>query len=123
MTLEEIGCCGAYCKPCLERQKKNNTNEKLCRGCKLGYASGERNINRTRCKVKICCFKERKLQTCADCVDYPCDNLQAFYGRKRYAGKRYQESIEFIRKNGYDDFLKIADKWKGLYGKLKIERS
>ncbi len=44
--------------------------------------------------------------------------LQAFYERKGYAGKRYQESIEFIRKNGYDEFLKIADKWKGLYGKI-----
>ena len=120
MTIEEIGCCGAYCKPCLERQKKNNPDERGCHGCKLGYASGERNINRAKCNVKICCFKEGGLQTCADCVDYPCDILQAFYRRKRYPGKRYQESIDFIRKNGYDEFMKIADKWKGLYGKLMV---
>ena len=71
MTVEEIGCCGAYCKPCLERLRKNNPDERLCWGCKSGYASGERSIKRSRCKVKICCFKERGLQTCADCVDYP----------------------------------------------------
>jgi hypothetical protein len=52
MTIEEIGCCGAYCKPCLERLRKNNPAERLCWDCKLGYASGERNINRSRCKVK-----------------------------------------------------------------------
>ena len=119
MTIEEIGCCGAYCKPCLERQRQNHPDEGLCRGCKLGYASGERNINRARCKVKICCFKERGLQSCADCVDYPCAMLQAFYRRKKYPGTRYQESIAFIRKNGYDEFLKIADKWTRLYGKLR----
>jgi len=49
--------------------------------------------------------------------------LQAFYSRKRYAGKRYQESIEFIRKKGYDEFLKMADKWKRRYGKLVDEKS
>jgi hypothetical protein len=123
LTIEEIGCCGAYCKPCLETLRKYNPDEVLCRGCKLGYESGIRNINRARCKVKICCFKERTLQTCADCVDYPCDILQAFYDRKGYQGKRYRESIEFIRKNGYDEFLKIADKWKRRYGKLTVEKS
>jgi len=49
--------------------------------------------------------------------------LQAFYERKRYAGRRYQESIDFIRKNGDDEFLKITDKWKGLFGKLRVDKS
>jgi hypothetical protein len=49
--------------------------------------------------------------------------LQAFFQRKRYAGKRYQESIDFIKKNGYDEFLKKADKWKGSYGKLSVDKS
>lgn len=123
MTIEEIGCCGAYCKTCIEQQREKYPNERPCRGCKLGYASGERDINRAKCKMKICCFKERGLQTCADCVNYPCDILLAFYRRKRYAGRRYQESIEFIRKNGYDEFLRIADKWKGPYRKLVVEKT
>ena len=118
MTIEEIGCCGAYCKPCLERQRKNHPDRKNCQGCKLGYATGERNINRARCKVKSCCYKDRELQTCADCDDYPCYMLQKFYERKKYPGTQYRASIEFIRKHGYDAFLKKGDQWSGRHGKL-----
>ncbi|MDD3421893.1 MAG: DUF3795 domain-containing protein [Methanocellales archaeon] len=115
MSIREIGCCGAYCKTC------RALTEGSCRGCKLGYESGERDINRSKCKMKVCCFKERKLETCADCPDYPsCRMIQDFYNKKGYKYKKYRQSIEFIRKNGYDDFIKIADNWKGPYGKFAI---
>jgi hypothetical protein len=32
--------------------------------------------------------------------------------------KKYKQTIEFIRENGYDAFLTIADGWTGPYGKL-----
>ncbi len=119
MSIIEIGCCGAYCRTCIEWQKDKYPNERTCRGCKLGYERGERDINKTKCKMKICCFKERKFETCADCPDYStCKIIHGFYDKRGYKYKKYKQSIEFIRKNGYDKFIKIADSWKGPHGKL-----
>ena len=67
MTILEIGCCGAYCKTCIQHQREKYPNEKSCHGCKIGYENGVRNINRAKCQIKICCYKEKGLQTCADC--------------------------------------------------------
>jgi hypothetical protein len=36
-----------------------------------------------------------------------------------YKYKKYKEAIEFIRKNGYNKFIKIADTWTRQYGKYK----
>jgi hypothetical protein len=108
-----IGCCGAYCRTC--RALTDGT----CRGCKLGYDSGERDINRSRCRMKVCCFKERALETCADCPECPeCLILQDFYAKKGYKYKKYRQSLEFIGENGYASFIRKADDWKGPYGRL-----
>ncbi len=114
MSIREIGCCGAYCKTC-----RASTTGSECRGCKIGYESGERDINKAKCKIKICCFKDRKLETCADCQDYPtCKIIYSFHDKNGSKYKKYKQSIEFIRKNGYTKYIKIADKWKGPYGKF-----
>jgi hypothetical protein len=90
-----------------------------CRGCKLGYDTGARDIKKSRCQYKNCCFKDRKLETCADCPDYTtCKLIQSFYAKNGYKYKKYRQSTEFIRRNGYEEFLKFADKWSGPYGKL-----
>jgi hypothetical protein len=114
MSIREIGCCGAYCETCPELL---NTR---CRGCKLGYETGERDINKARCKIKVCCFKERKIETCADCPDYPsCRTIQEFHSKNGYKYKKYKQSIEFIRENGYAKFLERATNWEGPYGKFE----
>ncbi|OHD54105.1 MAG: hypothetical protein A2Y33_10340 [Spirochaetes bacterium GWF1_51_8] len=112
----KIGCCGAYCGTC-----KAYTG-KTCKGCKLGYGDGGRNIDLAKCKIKVCCFRDRKLETCADCPDFEvCPTLVEFYGHDSYKYKKYREAAEFIRANGYEEFLNQADKWKGAYGKLGKE--
>jgi hypothetical protein len=114
MSVREIGCCGAYCKTC-----RASTTGSNCRGCKLGYEGGERDINKARCKIKICCFRDRYFETCADCPDYPsCETIQSLYMKQGYKYGKYKQSIEFIRDNGYSKFLDIADGWKGPYGKI-----
>jgi hypothetical protein len=114
MSVREIGCCGAYCKTC-----RASISGDVCRGCKLGYIDGERDINKAKCKIKLCCFRDRKLETCADCDDYfKCNIIQGLYKKNGYKYGRYKQSIEFIRENGYHRFIQIADKWKGPYGKL-----
>ncbi len=115
MSLEdgvlEIGCCGAFCGTCRALGE--------CRGCKLGYGPGGRDIAKARCRIKVCCFGEKALATCADCPDFEsCDILQGFFAKKGYKYGRYRQSLEFIRESGYAEFLKAARAWKGPYGKL-----
>jgi len=110
----EIGCCAAYCGTCLALA------DGTCRGCRMGYDSGERDINKARCKMKVCCINRLGVaHTCADCPDYlSCDTLREFHSKNGYKYKRYRASMEFIRAHGYDRFLEAARKWKGAYGKL-----
>jgi len=122
MTTNEIGCCGAYCKTCIEEwQKKKYPDERTCLGCKLGYESGERDLSKAKCKIKVCCFRERGLETCADCLDYPCEILDAFWSKKGWKYQQCKKQLEFIRQNGYEEFLAQAENWKGPRGKLKAE--
>jgi hypothetical protein len=115
MTINEIACCGAYCKTCIEQMKEKYPKIRHCPGCKFGYKSGERDINRAKCKIKLCCFKERKFETCADCSDFPCEIVEVFYGKGR---EKYRKHIVFIKEHGYEEFLKRANKWKRATGKL-----
>jgi hypothetical protein len=114
MSVREIGCCGAYCQTC---QAFNSGT--VCRGCKLGYDDGDRDINKSRCKIKLCCFKDKRLETCADCVDFSsCMIIKNFYNKKGYKYKKYKQSLEFIKENSYKAFFKFADDWHSPYGKL-----
>ena len=114
MSVREIGCCGAYCRTCLTSIIGSN-----CRGCKLGYENGERDINKAKCMIKVCCFRDRQMETCADCSDYSsCKTIQNLYTKNGYKYGKYKQSIEFIRNNGYSEFLEIANNWKGPYGRF-----
>jgi hypothetical protein len=120
MTIKEIGCCGAYCKTCRAQQKEKYPQERTCLGCKLGYESAARDLSKAKCEIKICCLKEKKLETCADCPVFPCDTLHGFWSKKRWKYQQYRKQLEFIKQNGYKMFLKNADSWKGPRGKLEV---
>ena len=90
-----IGCCGAYCKTC------RTFNEGLCTGCKMGFVSKNSDIDETECPIEVCCFKEKKLETCADCKDFSeCKMISDFHSKKGYKYKKLKQAIEFINKNG-----------------------
>lgn len=113
LTVNHIGCCGAFCGTC--KAWSNGT----CKGCKLGYADGQRDINRSRCAMKLCCFRDKGLQTCADCAEVDtCEIIQGWFSKSGYKYKKYQQAIEFIRQHGYAPFLDTAADWTGAYGKL-----
>jgi hypothetical protein len=119
MSIEEIGCCGAYCKTCMQWQKDRYPNERTCLGCKLGYGSGGRDISKAKCKMKVCCIG-KGYNSCADCAEYSsCDTIQGLYAKNGYKYRKYREATEFIRANGYDKFLAIADTWNRAHGKYK----
>ena len=108
-----IGCCGAYCKTCPPLISGQ------CKGCKLGYDDGEREIANAKCRIKLCCFGAKNQETCADCPEcQSCDVLAVFQGKNGYKYRKYKESLEFIRANGYSDFIGRARDWKRAYGRL-----
>jgi len=114
MTILEIGCCGAYCKTC-----RASTTGAQCRGCKLGYATGERDITKARCRIKLCCFRDHGLETCADCADYPaCDIIRGYHDKNGTKYGKYRQTLDFIQAQGYTEFIRVADGWTGPYGKI-----
>jgi hypothetical protein len=69
--------------------------------------------------MKLCCMKDKQLQTCTDCDEFSsCAILQNWYGKKAWKYQRYKKSAEYIRKHGYEEFVTIADGWKDASGKL-----
>ncbi len=110
--MKHIGCCGAHCGTC------KALADGACKGCKLGYENGGRDVSKAKCAIKRCCFGEKKIETCADCSDYEtCPIIQGFYAKNGYKYKKYREATEFIRTNGYERFKAIIKDWKGAYGK------
>ncbi len=109
-----IGCCGAYCEKC------KAFVDKSCKGCKIGYDTKERDINKAKCKIKLCCFRDKKLDTCADCDQF--SNCKIFNNKFKIGtrdNKKCQESLNFIKNEGYDKFLLKTKNWKSHIGKLK----
>lgn len=110
MSAYLLGCCGAYCRTC------RLYTQGACKGCKVGYDTGKRDISKAKCAMKICCVR-RRLDSCADCAAYDsCELLSAFYGHESYKYKKYRQASEYIRAHGYDAFFRIADCWHGAYG-------
>lgn len=111
--IARIGCCGAYCATCPP------LNDGTCKGCKLGYDDGKRDLRAARCAMKRCCLMDKKTDTCADCPDYAeCRIIHEFFLKNGYKYGRYKESLEYIRKYGYPAFLEAAQSWKRAYGRL-----
>lgn len=114
---ELIGCCGAYCRTCRSFVLGN------CKGCRLGYDEGERDISRTRCMIKVCCIRDKGLGTCAECPEFDrCRTLAAFHGKRWKEYGRYRESFEFIRREGYPAFIERSKGWEKAYGELGPRR-
>lgn len=110
MAQIDIGCCGAYCKTCKVYVQN------LCKGCKIGYDAGQRDLSKAKCAMKVCCIR-REFVSCADCEGYEtCETLAAFYGHESHKYKKYRQATEFIRAYGYEAFLRNADRWNGAYG-------
>ena len=116
MSQRLIGCCGAYCKTCKVYR------EALCKGCKVGYDTKERDISKAKCAMKVCCIR-RGLVSCADCAEYDaCEILASFYGHDAYKYQKYRQATQYIRSHGYDAFLGAADCWSGAYGPLEPKK-
>ena len=109
-----ISCCGFYCKTCKE------FTAGLCKGCKIGYDKGVRDISKAKCKIKICCFKEKNLTSCAECKEFPdCTIISNRFKVGTYQNRKCLEALHFIKDNGTSNYIKSANSWKSHYGRLK----
>jgi hypothetical protein len=114
MSIIYIGCCGVYCKTC------KPYIDGFCKGCRLGYEDGKRDINKAKCIIKLCCMKEKEYETCADCAEFlSCEKIITKFGKEKYNYKKCMQCLDYIKKNGRDKFIKIASKWKGPFGILE----
>ncbi len=112
--VEYIACCGCYCNTCKAFTSDN------CRGCKLGYDNNERDIKKAKCRIKLCCLTNKILKTCADCNEL--DQCQIIPSKFKPGTRDYKkciESLKYINRYGYDNFLEKAKNWKNHFGKLK----
>lgn len=113
MSLEEMGCCGAYCGSCPVLKGG------VCKGCKIGYLNGMRDIEKVKCAIKKCCMQKGFI-SCADCPDLAeCHTLNGFHSKNGYKYTKYKQAIDFIKENGYVRFFALANKWTNAYGKYK----
>jgi hypothetical protein len=111
--IKYIGCCGAYCKNC------RSLIRKCCKGCKIGFKDGERNINLSKCNVKICCFRVNNFESCAECKKIEsCGIMKKWYKKNDGKYGKYKELLEYIKNNGYDKFIEIANNWKNEFGEI-----
>ncbi len=109
-----IACCGCYCKAC------KAFIDNSCKGCKLGYSTNERDINKAKCKIKICCLKEKKLTSCAECKEFnDCKTFNSKFKIGTRNNKKCIEILNFIKDKGYDEFLLRTKTWTNHTGKLK----
>ena len=110
MSMQEIGCCGAYCRTYRAFRAQ-------CAGCTPGYAIGERDVRKARCQIKICCMS-RGHPTCADCPEFEgCGTLGGFHAKDGYKYGKYRQALLFIREKGCAAFVTVADEWTGACGR------
>ncbi len=77
----------------------------------------ETDLSRARYKTRLCCL-DRGAATRADCDEFvSCEVLQSCLAKRGYRYRKYREALGFIRANGYDEFVRLADGWKAPYGR------
>jgi hypothetical protein len=92
---EDVGFCGYDCGHCAARSDDRAERQKLvdgwkrlfghqkytadnvrCDGCRAGARLAD-----TECMVRPCAV-ERKVESCADCPDFPCDKVRPLMGSR-----------------------------------------
>lgn len=103
--ITELAPCGVFCGACPSYGKS-------CLGCPSESPYQSRK-SKWACKIRICCYEERTLDYCIDCVEYPCKVyrkklLTAHRGNPSYR-YRYEIPEIFPELNlmGHEAFLKF----------------
>ena len=105
--------CGLYCESCslyigtqseqarleiLAQRYTKTIEEMKCRGCR----SDELSFYCRTCKMKAC-IKEKGLNFCSECTEYPCSVLNEFQSQMPHRAELF-ESLDYVRDNGYNQW-------------------
>ena len=96
MKQSQYGLCGIYCGACGATD---------CGGC----WSDEIDETIEQCKFRIC-SKEKNLEFCCYCDEYPCDELNKFMHDKWPHHWTIKSNLEFIKKHSKEEWLKAQKK-------------
>ncbi|MDK2879301.1 MAG: hypothetical protein PWR06_2017 [Thermoanaerobacteraceae bacterium] len=106
--------CGLYCGACdtLIANMENKVNELAknlgrtsedvtCHGCKTTVNS----VHCRKCELKRCA-KDRKIEFCCECPEYPCQRLIDFRHDKYSHHSVVIKNLDFIKKHGVEYWLR-----------------
>lgn len=100
----ELAPCGVYCGAC-------PSFEKSCYGCSSEDDAKNKRKSRCSCKIRMCCYNEKKVNFCFECTDFPCGKIhkkliKSHPGDPRY---KYRHELEDIctefKEKPMDEFL------------------
>lgn len=102
--------CGLYCESCslyigtneepqrlehLAKRYGKSIDEMRCNGCRSDVLS----FYCTACQIKTC-IREKGLDFCSECPDYPCGILTEFQVKMPHRAELF-DSLEYVKVNGY----------------------
>jgi hypothetical protein len=95
-----IGCCGIDCGLC---PRFHTNGASACPGC-CGANFKEKHPS---CGVVTCCVNKRRLETCADCGDFPCHRFKTeSAGYDSFVThRRMYSNLDFIKTHGVELFV------------------
>jgi hypothetical protein len=101
----ELAPCGVFCKAC-------PSFNKTCLGCSSDSKNQKRK-SKWSCKIRKCCYEEKKIDYCGYCGNFPCEKLnkKLINSHKGENNYRYRheipENMKSLRKHGIDKFIKL----------------
>ena len=94
-----IGCCGIDCGLC---PRYYTDGKSKCPGC-VGKDFFEKHPS---CPIITCCIKNKQLETCADCMDFPCSKMNNWDSADSFVThKNSINNLQRIRENGLPSFI------------------
>lgn len=98
-----VGACGLDCILCPRYYTEGKSK---CKGCGSEYSYAA-----IGCKIFRCCVKERSLETCAECSDFPCSRLDGIdEGDSFVTHRKIMPNLKFIKEHGIKEFLNEQEK-------------
>ncbi len=99
-----IGCCGIDCGLCPRYYTEGKSR---CPGC---FGKDFLNVMAQTCSFITCCVKNRNLETCGECKEFPCSKFNSkWFGKDAYDSfvthKQAMNNLVNIKRIGMEKFL------------------
>jgi hypothetical protein len=100
-----IGCCGIDCGLCPRYYTEGKSRCPGCFGPKFLEIMGQ------SCSFITCCVKDKNLETCGECKDFPCSKFNSeWFGKSAYDSfvthKKALPNLTIIKSEGFAEFIK-----------------